>query len=70
MKPSSYPCPLPDGSSADEYALVHDQGAAQAVPFVKQRGDNQQPLRRTLIMDEGILVGARAIGQGAGIAAG
>ncbi len=49
MKPSSYPCPLPDGSSADEYALVHDQGAAQRLLILPALFDEGHRLRRLCI---------------------
>lgn len=46
MKLSSYSCPLPDGSSAEEYSLVFDQGAAQRLLIIPALFDEGHRLRR------------------------
>lgn len=46
MIAASYPCPLPDGSSANEYALVFDRGTAQRLLIIPALFDEGPRLRR------------------------
>ncbi|NBW74737.1 MAG: hypothetical protein EBR34_02965 [Sphingomonadaceae bacterium] len=49
MNASSYPCPLPDGSSADEYALVFDRGLPQRLLIIPALFDEGHRLRRLCV---------------------
>lgn len=49
MKVASYPCPLPDGSSADEYALVFDKGAPQRLLIAPALFDEGHRMRRLCV---------------------
>lgn len=49
MKVTSYPCPLPDGSSADEYALAFDRGTPQRLLIIPALFDEGHRLRRLCV---------------------
>lgn len=49
MNVTSYPCPLPDGSSADEYALAFDRGAAQRLLIIPALFDEGHRMRRLCV---------------------
>lgn len=46
MTPVSWPCPLPGGASADEYALAFDLGRAQRLLIVPALFDEANRMRR------------------------
>ncbi len=49
MIPSSYPCPLPNGTSVNEYALAFDRGAAHRLLIVPALLDEAHRLRRLCV---------------------
>ncbi len=49
MNLTSYPCPLPDGSRAAEYALAFDRGAAQRLLIIPALFDEGHRLRRLCV---------------------
>jgi hypothetical protein len=46
---TSYPCPLPGGASADEYALGFDRGAAQRLLIIPALFDEAHRMRRLCV---------------------
>ena len=49
MNVTSYPCPLPDGSSADEYALAVQKGAGQRLLIIPALFDEGHRMRRLCV---------------------
>ena len=49
MIPTSYPCPLPDGSSADEYALSFDHNRPHRLLIIPALLDEGHRLRRLCV---------------------
>lgn len=49
MNAASYPCPLPDGSSVAEYALVFDRGADQRLLIIPALFDEGHRTRRLCV---------------------
>ncbi len=49
MNVTSYPCPLPDGSSAEEYALAFERGAAQRLLIIPALFDEGHRMRRLCV---------------------
>lgn len=49
MIATSYPCPLPDGTSVDEYTLAFDRGLAQRVLIVPALLDDGHRMRRLCV---------------------
>lgn len=49
MNLTSYPCPLPDGSSAEEYALAFERGAAQRLLIIPALFDEGHRMRRLCV---------------------
>ncbi|MFM6951099.1 MAG: hypothetical protein ACKOW1_08780 [Novosphingobium sp.] len=49
MIPSSYPCPLPDGTSVNEYALAFDRGTAHRLLIIPALLDEGHRLRRLCV---------------------
>lgn len=49
MIATSYPCPLPNGSSADEYALTFDRGGKQRLLIIPALLDEGHRLRRLCV---------------------
>ena len=46
MKPASYPCPLPGGAAASEYALIFDQSRGHRILIAPALFDEGHKLRR------------------------